>query len=143
MSPFFKDHTSYGMSLALMLPFSFYMQKWSKTGVMKLIFIVVLLVLVLALVLSYTRAAWLSIIAAFCVYIVMRLKIRFTLFTYINYFFTAFVFTFQTDILMVLERNSQDSSDSFIEHIESMSNVTTDASNLERINRWKSAVRLF
>ena len=24
-----------------------------------------------------------------------------------------------------------------------MSNVTTDASNLERINRWKSAIRLF
>ena len=44
---------------------------------------------------------------------------------------------------MVLEKNSQDSSDSFLEHIESMSNVTTDASNLERINRWKSAIRLF
>ena len=44
---------------------------------------------------------------------------------------------------MVLEKNSQDSSDSFVEHIESMSNVTTDASNLERINRWKSAIRLF
>ncbi len=143
MSPFFKDHTSYGMSLALILPFSLYMQKWSKPRVTKLLFTVVLLVLVLALVLSYTRAAWLSIIAAFCVYIVMRLKIRFTLLLTLITFFTAFVFTFQTDILMVLERNSQDSSDSFIEHVESMSNVTTDASNLERINRWKSAVRLF
>ena len=44
---------------------------------------------------------------------------------------------------MVLEKNSQDSSDSFTEHISSMSNISTDASNLERINRWNSAIRLF
>jgi O-antigen ligase len=42
-----------------------------------------------------------------------------------------------------MERNEQDSSSNFVEHIQSMTNISTDASNLERINRWSSALRLF
>jgi len=44
---------------------------------------------------------------------------------------------------MKMEKNKQDSSDNFVEHVQSMSNIATDASNLERINRWNSAIRLF
>jgi O-antigen ligase len=43
----------------------------------------------------------------------------------------------------MLEKNNQDSSDNFSEQIESVSNISTDASNLERINRWNSAIRMF
>lgn len=143
MSPFFKDHTSYGMALALVLPFAFYMRKWMAKGNLKLLFTFVLLLIVAATVLSYTRAAWLSLVAALCVYVVMKLRIRFSLLLGLAGFFIGFILLFQTDILMALEKNSQDSSDSFTEHIASMSNVSTDASNLERINRWKSAIRLF
>lgn len=143
MSPFFKDHTSYGMALALLLPFSYYLTKFSDTQAIKLVFTFVFILLIIALILSYTRAAWLSCVLALCVYIIMKLRIRFSLILSFLIFFTSFIIIFQTDILMVLEKNSQDSSDSFVEHIESMSNVTTDASNLERINRWKSAIRLF
>ena len=143
MSPFFKDHTSYGMALALLLPFSYYLTKYSETQAIKLMFTCVFILLIIALILSYTRAAWLSCVLALCVYIIMKLKIRFSLLLSFFIFSMSFILIFQTDILMVLEKNSQDSSDSFLEHIESMSNVTTDASNLERINRWKSAIRLF
>ena len=143
MSPFFKDHTSYGMALALLLPFSYYLTKYSETQAIKLMFTCVFILLIIALILSYTRAAWLSCVLALCVYIIIKLKIRFSLLLSFFIFSMSFILIFQTDILMVLEKNSQDSSDSFLEHIESMSNVTTDASNLERINRWKSAIRLF
>tara|TARA_B100000886_G_C20417066_1_gene489726 strand:+ start:261 stop:1697 length:1437 start_codon:yes stop_codon:yes gene_type:complete len=143
MSPFFKDHTSYGMALALFLPFSYYLTKFSDTKAIKLVYTFVFILLIVALILSYTRAAWLSCVLALCVYIIIKLRVRFILLLSFFIFLTSFVLIFQTDILMVLEKNSQDSSDSFLEHIESMSNVTTDASNLERINRWKSAIRLF
>ena len=46
-------------------------------------------------------------------------------------------FTFQQQILDQLERNEQDSSSNFVEHIQSISNITSDASNLERVNRWQ------
>jgi O-antigen ligase len=36
-------------------------------------------------------------------------------------------------------RNSQDSSGQLVEHLRSISNITTDASNVERLNRWNAA----
>ena len=45
--------------------------------------------------------------------------------------------------MMKLEKNNQDSSGNISEHVESISNVSTDASNLERLNRWSSAWRMF
>jgi len=143
MSPFFKDHTSYGMALALILPFGFYMRKWASKDKISALFTVVLAILILATVLSYTRAAWLSLIVAACVFVIMKLRIRFSLLFSGIAIFTSLLCVFQSDILMALEKNSQDSSDSFMEHVESMFNISTDASNLERINRWKSAIRLF
>jgi O-antigen ligase len=44
---------------------------------------------------------------------------------------------------MKLEKNRQDASQDFDKHIESISNISTDASNLERINRWNAAFRMF
>jgi len=52
-------------------------------------------------------------------------------------------FTFQFEILVKLEKNKQDTSANLIEHIESISNISSDASNLERINRWQSALRMY
>ncbi len=52
-------------------------------------------------------------------------------------------FAFQHQILDRLEKNKQDSSANFIEHVQSIANITSDASNLERINRWQAAIRLF
>jgi O-antigen ligase len=50
---------------------------------------------------------------------------------------------FENQILYALEKNKQDSSANFIEHVQSIYNISSDASNLERINRWQSAFRMF
>jgi O-antigen ligase len=55
----------------------------------------------------------------------------------------AIFFTFKFEILDKLEKNKQDASANFIEHIQSISNISSDASNLERINRWQAALRMF
>jgi O-antigen ligase len=44
---------------------------------------------------------------------------------------------------MYLERNSDESSSNLTEHFSSMTNISTDASNLERLNRWSCALRMF
>ena len=49
----------------------------------------------------------------------------------------------QESILIELQRNKQDSSDNLTEHVESISNVSSDDSNLERLNRWNCAISLF
>jgi O-antigen ligase len=48
------------------------------------------------------------------------------------------------DIQIALARNKQDhTTEAFDQRIKSAANVTTDASNLERINRWSCAIQMF
>ncbi|HRU61400.1 MAG TPA: O-antigen ligase family protein, partial [Bacteroidia bacterium] len=99
--------------------------------------------LAVALILSYTRAAWLSLVAALGLFLVYYFRIRFwTVFTGLTVVLALF-FSFQKDIFMKLEKNRQDSATDFNKHLQSISNISTDASNLERINRWNSALRMF
>ena len=44
---------------------------------------------------------------------------------------------------LATDKNKQGTSQNFMEHVQSMSNISTDASNLERLNRWASAIRMF
>ncbi len=52
------------------------------------------------------------------------------------------LWTQQEQITIALERNRDESSDDLGEHVKSISNISSDASNLERINRWNSALRM-
>jgi len=143
-NPFYKDHTSYGAAMAMYLPF---LMMFSFGGFVprkeKVISLVVLGIVLVGFVLSYTRAAWLSLIVAAVVYGVVKLKIRFKplLMTFSTTLILLLVF--QNQILMSLEQNSEQSSANLKTHISSMSNITSDASNLERINRWSCAIRMF
>ncbi len=143
-NPFYKDHTSYGAALAMYLPF---LMMFSFAGFVsrkeKIFSVVAMLILFVGFVLSYTRAAWLSFFAAGVVFAVIKLKVRFKplFITFISVI--AFFIIFQNQILMSLEQNSEQSSADLKTHLSSMSNITSDASNLERINRWSCAIRMF
>jgi O-antigen ligase len=81
-------------------------------------------------------------VAAIAVYGVLKLRIKFgwvllTLFAALSYGIAQ-----QDQIMYSLEANKQGSSDDIEGHVKSVSNVTTDPSNLERINRWKCAGRM-
>ncbi len=143
-SPFYKDHTSYGAAMAMYLPF---LLLFSFGGIVtkkvRIISVIALIITVTGFVLSYTRAAWLSAVAALVVFGVIKLKIRFKP-LFITFVTLVVLFlAFQNQIIMRLEQNSEQSSANFKTHITSMSNITSDASNLERINRWSCAVRMF
>lgn len=144
MTPFFNDHTSYGAVIAMFIPFMTFFAfskyvpekgKWLSRSV--------LMVLLVAFVLSYTRAAWLSLIFAAGVWAMIRLHIRFRTMIISLVSVLAIIFIFQNPIVEYLERNDDESSSNLLEHFSSMSNITTDASNLERLNRWGAAIRMF
>jgi len=143
-NPFYFDHTSYGAAIAMYLPFLF---GFSFTRIysprVKIFVHIVLGILVVGFILSYARAAWLSMIAAFVVWIFMKLKLRFKPLFIAFIILLSVVLVFQTELLMYLERNNTESSANLGEHISSMSNISSDASNLERINRWSCAIRMF
>jgi O-antigen ligase len=53
------------------------------------------------------------------------------------------LFIYKDPIAEKIASNKQSSSKDISKHIKSVSNIKNDASNLERINRWKSAIRMF
>ena len=102
-----------------------------------------LVILTAATILSYTRAAWLSLVGAGAVYIVYVLRMSKTTVWSLAFLALLIAGLNFSYISSKFERNTTDSSDDFNEHVSSVTNVSTDASNLERINRWSCAVRMF
>ena len=144
MTPFFKDHTSYGAILAFFLPFSlsaisFPGYSLTRKGVAFVLFAL----MSVGLFFSYTRAAWLSLIGALGVFLVLRLRIPAWVLGLILVVGLAVVWFEREQITIALERNREESSDDIGEHVKSISNISSDASNLERINRWNSALRMW
>ena len=143
-SPFFNDHTSYGAALAFVLPVLIgFLVSRKYTGTQKILTTIALIIIFVGLILSYTRAAWLSLVVAFGVLIVIMLRIKFRTVFIVTSVIVAMFFSFKTEIFIYLEGNRQDASSNFTEQIKSMTNIASDASNLERINRWASAMRMF
>lgn len=144
MKPFYNDHTAYGAVISMFIPFfvGFSLNR-SYTNSVRLASFIVLVVLLIGVIFSYSRAAWISLTFAFMVYwlIALKIKFRYILATIVILGGLFYVFSFQ--LIDKLEKNKQDSSTDFVEHIQSMSNISSDASNLERINRWNCAIRLF
>lgn len=144
MIPFYNDHTAYAAVLALFIPpmIAFMRDRYASfrerfgAGFM-------VMMLLTAIILSYTRAAWLSLIVVFIIYFIYIFRIKFYNVLLITAGLATVFLLFRSDIFMKLEKNRQDSATDFNKHIQSISNISTDASNLERINRWNSAIRMF
>lgn len=144
MQPFFKDHTSYGAVLAMFFPFIFGMlfnPRYSfalRTGIF-----IIAVIFAVGIVLSFTRAAWVSLVGAAAVFVVMKLRIDFRLLMILGVVLGGLFVMNYDSVMLALERNEQDSSDNLGEHVQSISNISSDASNLERLNRWNAALRMF
>ncbi|MBI9054773.1 MAG: O-antigen ligase family protein [Bacteroidales bacterium] len=144
VAPFFSDHTSYGAMLVMFVfPLIYYMLYKKDNLLIKTTVHIFLILFILAIVLSYTRAAWLSLFASIALWLVIKLKIKIKTVLILGFTLVISFLILQSTILQNLENNQSESSGKFSEHIESMANITTDASNLERINRWKCALRMF
>ncbi len=144
MSPFYNDHTIYGAMLAMFFPtLLFFMMNKKYSSSIKFAAFLFLIVFIIALIFSYTRAAWLSLVVALIVYFMLLLRIKFRTILFVALAAGVIFLAFQTEIVMKLAKNRQDASQDFDKHIESISNISTDASNLERLNRWNSAFRMF
>jgi O-antigen ligase len=106
--------------------------------------LVLIAINLIALYFSYTRAAWLSIIAALFVWLLIHFKIKFSLILGVVATIGVFVFFSWTSIEQSMSKNkSEHTTEDFGKRLESAANVTTDASNLERINRWSCAIAMF
>lgn len=144
MKPFFNDHTAYGSIMALFLPvfIGFTLFKGYKPWV-RMAALAIASLMLMALILSFSRAAWLSVAGGLGAFIIIIFRIKFRWLFFAALVFAALFYSFRFEIVDYLSKNKQDSSANFVEHVQSIANISSDASNLERINRWQSAIRMF
>ena len=145
MSPLFKDHTIYGAIVAinLFLILGLYLSK--KHAPLTQVTLVVLLVITLiGLYFSYTRGAWLSVVVALLVWLFIHYKVKFK-YLFITGVSALLILLISWDkIQMELARNNAEhTTEQFDERLRSAANITSDASNLERLNRWSAAWKMF
>ena len=161
MRPFYNDHTAYGCAIALMLPAAFYFLGVKETGDKEtrqkrqpwyrltslspylLISIILIALLCTGLLFSYCRAAWISVVAAAGIYVLVRMGMKVKWMVLLFGLGVGLFFVYQSDVLYKLGKNHQDSSYTLADQVKSISNISTDASNVERLNRWASAMRLW
>ena len=144
MKPFFPEHTSYGAIVVFILPFlllnSFDKENPKRKRLISMCLTVIVLI---GTIFSYTRAAWVSGLVALAIFVLFKFRVKMRYIVITGATFIALFFAFQDQILLRLSQNNQASSQDMVEHLKSATNISSDASNLERLNRWQSAIRMY
>ena len=144
MQPFYNDHTAYGCVIALLLPAAFYFVfARSSHGWRRVLSTALFAGLCIGLFFSYCRAAWISVVGAIGVYALIRMGMKVKWMVLLFGLGVGVFFVYQSDVLYKLGKNHQDSSYTLADQVKSISNISTDASNLERLNRWAAALRMW
>ena len=144
VSPFYNDHTAYGAALTMFIPVCFALIFIKSISTFLRMYALSLFILFsVGLILSFARASWLSLVVALGILITIFFKIKFKTLFLTLIITGGLFFTFQTEILIALGRNNTDSEGGFSNNIESVTNISTNASNLERLNRWSCAIRMW
>lgn len=148
--PFYTDHTIYAAALAFILPafvsFSFFAKELNSNSRNRITFTVSAVLLTVALYFSFSRAAWISITAALLLLLVVILRVRFYQLVSVMAVAVIVLVYYRAPLKELFKKNKINSNElnaGLYEHIFSLTNITSDLSNAERINRWKCALRMF
>jgi putative inorganic carbon (HCO3(-)) transporter len=142
--PFFNDHTSFGAALAFCIPVIIYLLLIRETTkIARTVLSILLLFFSAAFVFSYSRAAWLSLLIAALVASFLLLKISWKIVFPAILFLIIIISMSWSNLMIQLNENKQESSGNIKSHFQSIANIRSDASNMERVNRWKCALRMF
>jgi len=145
--PFFTDHGVYAAVLCLMVPVmllfltrrrAFGLSVWEQFFAF-----IIFVILVTGIIFSFTRAAWIGLGASAGFGLILMLRIRFIPLMMVAAIALGGLSFYWTDIYFKLESNKKVSTSDIEGHVKSIYNISTDASNTERLNRWHSALRMF
>lgn len=146
MAPFYIAHGIYAAAVAFFIPllalyiiFGFRMNAHISIVIVS---IFLLMLFGVGVAFSFTRAAWLSLAGALGFGVLMIFRVRLWQMFILLGIGSLFVVANFDDIFYQLYQNKQNSAEGFEKHLESVSNVRNDVSNLERVNRWMAAINM-
>lgn len=146
MAPFYIAHGIYAAAIAFFIPLLFLFLLFGFR--MNLNFMTVIVsgavlgLFLVGLIFSYTRAGWVSLLAAAALGVAIIFRLRLWHMVVVLAIGVSFVAVNFDDIFFQLYQNKQNSAEGFEKHLESVSNVRNDVSNLERVNRWAAAINM-
>lgn len=144
-TPFFVDHTVFGGFTSMMIPFYVVMfLERRESGVMRAFCFITATYLLIGLIMSASRGGWVSLASSglFFAIVYLRELIQKNLLLTIVLSLTLLV----AGILIITslpKKNTNVSRKGYKEHLSSVTNFKTDASNAERINRWMTAIHMW
>ena len=141
--PFYNDHTIYAACLAMLIPSFCILAFASKQNWVKFFALIIFLGLIVAILLSYSRAGWGSLCAALIFGLAIRFGVTFKTGMITILIVVAGLFLNGHKVIEKIKKNDTESSEGFLSHASSVSNISTDNSNKERLNRWACAIRMF
>lgn len=144
MQPFFKSHAVLGAVIAMCIPINLGMIYYNSGKALKQLgFLLILVILTTCLIYTYSRAAWISVVPSILMYFALKIRIPFKLLISVVILVLIGLLINIDSVIRSLETNKVASSDDLVENVESISNISSDASNLERINRWACAIDMW
>jgi O-antigen ligase len=133
--PFYEEHGTYAAYLSIIFGISLSLSfAQIKSTELKTLAILTTIILFVAIILSFTRAAWLSIMIVLIVFIFFKSKFVLkskALWVFVVILIVASIF-FGSDLILNLQKNAATIVD-----------IEKNVSNLERINRWLAAWNMF
>jgi O-antigen ligase len=146
MYPFYRNHVSYAAILSIWIPFVWLARSWYNRGTIgKYILNIILVIDVVALYFSYTRSAWLGLIAAIGITFIIRFRlmkwvlsgaaiaaISFIIYIKSNYKYIEYAPNFSTTIY----------HEELGDHLTSTYEMK-DLSSAERLYRWVAGFRMW
>jgi O-antigen ligase len=144
--PFYSDHTILGSTAAIVAAYWLVYAGNIKFTSGRIMAFIVGLIFISAVLLSGSRAAIISIGFFISVFLLLWLKAQLKHLLVLTLIGAAFALVFQKQIIEVVYSNTYVSRSQHTEwtgNLMSAGNVTTDVSNIERLNRWYSGVKMF
>ncbi|MCX6186327.1 MAG: O-antigen ligase family protein, partial [Bacteroidetes bacterium] len=146
MQPFYEAHGVYSAAIAFFIPivllFIVFAYNIKLNFSLFVISIPVLITLALGLIFSFTRAAWLSVAVSLLFSLLFVFRVRFYTLIMMLVAIVTIALVNQDEIIYRLSLNKQNSAEGIEQHLESISNINNDQSNLERVNRWVAAINM-
>lgn len=147
MRPFLPDHGMYAACISFVVPvlfvFAIHGKHLGYSPPFRVMCLLLFIFMVLAVALSFTRASWLSLVISLALYVVFLLNVRFKYLVLIAVVAVGGLLANMDNLITDLSRNKNESDDNIENHLQSVGNVSSDPSNLERFNRWGSGIRMW
>ena len=149
--PFYNDHTIFSACICMVIPFLFInLNKTKEINIFSFGGLprrITLLFLLIVLFFTYCRAAWISLfVGSFVGILIAGNYLNFKKIVLVLGAIICLGYINLDSIVSSFKENKNDSNakNAGVEQqAKSITNITTDKSNAERINRWSCAVRMF